>query len=87
VSVWEETNFPVLSRGVLTMNVYLAIVVIVLLYSFGVGVITERTVAFFESEYPGIAYRSCKSGVTAVLRALSTLCYMARQNSRGGLLF
>jgi len=69
------------------MNVYLAIVVIVLLYSFGVGVITERTVAFFESEYPSIAYRSCKSGVTAILRTLTNLSGMVRQTARGGLLF
>jgi len=68
------------------MNIHLiaGVVLIIVVYSVNVGVITERTVAFCESEYPGIFYRICRSSMASTVRALSTLCGLVRQAARGG---
>jgi hypothetical protein len=68
-----------LIAGVLTM---------ILINSVMIGAITERTVAFCESAYPGIAYRACKSVMTSTLCGARSIFFgLVGLSADGGLLF
>jgi hypothetical protein len=69
------------------INLIAGVLLMILIYSVCVGVVTERTEAFFESEYSGIAYRACRSGMASTVRALSSLCGLVRQAARSGVIF
>jgi ABC-type uncharacterized transport system permease subunit len=70
------------------INLIAGVLMMILIYSVCVGVITERTVAFFECEYPSIVYRACRSIMTSALYGAQSIFFgLVRLCADGGLLF